>query len=73
MKVRYLQRKEAAKYLTEELGLPTANSYLQKLATVGGGPEYQRFGKYAVYTQDALDTYAASKLSAPRGSTSASK
>ena len=73
MKDRYYQRKEAAKYLTEELGLPTANSYLQKLATVGGGPVYQRFGKYAVYTKDDLDAYAAAKLTAPRSSTSASK
>lgn len=71
MSVKYLQRREAARYLTEERGLPTAFTYLQKLATVGGGPEYRRFGKYAVYTQDALDRYADGKLSGPRGSTSA--
>ncbi len=72
MKTRYFQRKEASRYLTEDRGLPTANSYLQKLATVGGGPEYQRYGKYAVYTQAALDAYADSKLSTPRHSTSTS-
>ena len=68
---KFLSRKEAAQYLTER-GLRTAPSYLQKLATVGGGPEYQRFGKYAVYTAISLDTYVESKLSAPRSSTSAS-
>ncbi|MFZ5574472.1 MAG: DNA-binding protein [Pseudomonadota bacterium] len=68
-----LSRKEAADYLTNERGLRTASTYLQKLATVGGGPEYRRYGKYAVYEMEALDRYADSKLTAPRSSTSATK
>jgi hypothetical protein len=73
MKSRFFTRKEAAEYLTVERGLRTASSTLQKFATVGGGPEYQRYGKLAVYTQEALDTFVETKLSAPRSSTSASK
>jgi hypothetical protein len=73
MKSRFFTRKEAADYLTNERGLRTASSTLQKFATVGGGPEYQRYGKLAVYTQESLDRYVDAKLTAPRSSTSATK
>lgn len=65
----YRDRREAARLLTER-GLKTSWKTLQKLATVGGGPEYQIFGNRAVYTDQALDAYVAGKLSAPRRSTS---
>lgn len=65
----YHDRREAARLLTAR-GLKTSWTTLQKLATVGGGPEYQIFGNRAVYTEAALDAYVASKLSAPRRSTS---
>jgi hypothetical protein len=67
---RYRTRREAAKHLTQDLGLPITHNTLMKLATVGGGPEYQIFGNKAVYTDEALNAWAASKLSAPRRSTS---
>jgi hypothetical protein len=66
----YLTRKQAADFLTEELGLPVTHKTLTKWASVGGGPDYQIFGKYAVYTPDNLITWATAKLSAVRGSTS---
>ncbi len=69
MKKRFRTRHEAAQYLTEQ-GLKTSPKYLQKLATVGGGPLYQRWGNKALYTDENLDAWAAAKLSAPRHSTS---
>ncbi|TIR21787.1 MAG: DNA-binding protein [Mesorhizobium sp.] len=65
----FRDRREAARLLTER-GLKTSWKTLQKLATVGGGPEYRIFGNRAVYTDDALDAYVEKKLSAPRYSTS---
>ncbi len=66
---RFKSREEAAQYLTECRGLPTAKGTLQKWATTGGGPVYRRFGKRAVYLQEDLDAWAEAKLSAPRHST----
>jgi len=67
---RYLDRAEAAEYLTGQ-GLRTAKTTLQKYVTVGGGPAYRRFGKRAVYLASDLDAWAQEKLSAPRRSSSA--
>jgi hypothetical protein len=67
---RYRTRREAAKYLTEERGCPTACGTLQKLASTGGGPPYQLFGNRAVYTDDNLDAWAEAKLTPLRNSTS---
>jgi hypothetical protein len=70
MDERYLDRREASAYLSEELGLRVAKSTLQKFATVGGGPRYRRWGNRAVYSARDLDQWASAKLSAPRYSTS---
>lgn len=69
MQKQYLERPEAAEYLTAK-GLRTSKTTLQKLATIGGGPEYRRFGLRAVYTPEDLDAWAERKLSAPKRSTS---
>jgi hypothetical protein len=69
---RYLSRAETAEYLAS-IGLPTAKTTLQKYATVGGGPQYRRYGNKAVYLQSDLDAWVASKLSAPLASTSTSE
>jgi hypothetical protein len=66
----YLTRKEAAAYLTDELGLHTSWRTLQKMATVGGGPPYRVFGIRSIYTHEDLKVWAEAKLSAPRRSTS---
>ena len=44
----------------------TAKTTLQKLVTVGGGPEFQKFGNRCLYTPAGLDAWVESKLSAPR-------
>jgi hypothetical protein len=66
--MRYLSRREAAEYVTER-GLQYSANTLQKLASLGGGPVYRRWGNRAVYTPDDLDTWIESKLSAPLAST----
>lgn len=66
---RYLNREEAADYLTSQ-GLRTSKTTLQKWATTGGGPIYRRFGKQAVYLAADLDAWAQAKLGNPRCSTS---
>ncbi len=71
MEKQFLSREEAAQYLSER-GLITAKGTLQKWVTTGGGPVYRRFGKRAVYTVDDLEAWAATKLGAPRFSSSAS-
>ena len=64
----FLSRDEAAQYV-RAMGLPCAKLTLQKYATVGGGPEFQKFGKRVVYTAAALDRWVAERLSAPAAST----
>ena len=66
---RYLDRREAATYLTDQRGLKISRNTLQKMATVGGGPPYRVFGIRAVYTIDDLDAWAEAKLGRKRNST----
>jgi hypothetical protein len=68
---RYLTRREAAKFFSDQLGLPVSHNTLTKWATTGGGPEYRLFGNRAVYDEAALRAWAEEKLSTPRTSTSA--
>lgn len=70
MNQKFLNRAEAAQYLTSQ-GLATAKTTLQKWVTTGEGPTYRRFGHRAVYLTDDLDAWAQRKLSAPRCSSSA--
>lgn len=44
----YLDRREAADYLTRR-GFKITRNTLQKMATTGGGPEYRIFGIRALY------------------------
>lgn len=67
--MQYLSRSEAAEFLTER-GIPIAKTTLQKYATVGGGPEYQKFGNRTLYTQQSLLEWAQKKLSKPIKSSS---
>lgn len=63
--MKYYTRKEAAAYL-QAMGLKYSPATLAKLACLGGGPVYQRFGNRSVYTSENLDRWIDSKLSAPR-------
>ncbi len=66
MENKFLNREEAARYLTEDLGLKVTKNTLQKWVTVGGGPAYRRFGNRAVYLIHDLKEWAERKLSSPR-------
>jgi hypothetical protein len=67
----HLTRQEASDYLTNVRGLPTSPKTLAKFATVGGGPEYRKFGsRRVVYEVSALDAWVESKLSRPFANTS---
>jgi hypothetical protein len=65
----FLNRSEAAEYV-RAIGLPCSKLTLEKLASVGGGPEFQKFGNRVVYTAAALNRWVERKLSEPRASTS---
>ena len=58
-----LRRTEVPAYLLEKHGIPIALATLNKLASIGGGPEMQYAGRIPLYTPEALDAYAASRLS----------
>ena len=71
MTVKYLSRDEAAEYVRAR-GLPCAKLTLQKYASVGGGPAFQKFGSRVVYTPAGLDDWIKRKLTKPITSTSQS-
>jgi hypothetical protein len=66
----YLRRRAAAEYLREQRGIPCSEKTLAKLACIGGGPIYRRFGRIPLYLIADLDVYAEAKLSKPIRSTS---
>ena len=53
----WLQAREAAAALTAT-GFPTATATLEKLATVGGGPTYRKYGRKVIYDRDDLFAWA---------------
>lgn len=65
----YLSRKEASTFLSA-LGLFIAPSTLAKLASVGGGPVFRRFGRQVKYLPSELIAWAEGRLSGPVQSTS---
>jgi hypothetical protein len=67
MEKRY-RRKEAAAFLTN-LGLPIATATLAKYAVVGGGPEFQVWGRFPVYLETSLRAWAEQRLGKPASST----
>lgn len=66
---RALIRREAVQYVNEK-GYPTTYNTFQKLASIGGGPVFRKFGHRVVYYPTDLDAWVTSKLSPPLRSTS---
>jgi len=60
----YLRRDKAAAYLQERYGIGSYDA-LARYVVLGGGPRYQKFGKYPLYTPEDLDDWAQSRMSAP--------
>ena len=67
---RRLRRSEASKYLKEVHGIDRAPSTLAKLATIGGGPKFEKANRIPLYAPKFLDEFARSILSPPMTSTS---
>jgi hypothetical protein len=68
----FLRRDAAGAYLKAKYGHGSKKT-LDKLATVGGGPEMIYSGRIPLYTREALDRWATSFLSRPVTSTSERK
>jgi hypothetical protein len=68
----FLSRQEASTYILERYGEPCSVSpkTLAKLAVIGGGPVFRKFGRRVAYSHEALDAWAEGRLSAPRRNTS---
>jgi len=64
-----LHRREAVEFLIEH-GFPATYNMIEKLASTGGGPSFQMWGKYAMYTPPNLLKWAESRLSPVLNSTS---
>jgi hypothetical protein len=67
---RRLRRTEASQFLKERWGIDRAPSTLAKLATIGGGPKFERANRIPLYAPKFLDEWARSILSPPMTSTS---
>jgi hypothetical protein len=66
---RYFRRHEAAEYLSN-MGLPIAPATLAKYAVIGGGPSFQRWSRFPVYAESALQAWVKERLGVPARSTS---
>jgi hypothetical protein len=65
----YLRRTKAAEYLQRKYGAYTADT-LAKLAVVGGGPRFRKFGRYPLYDPLELDQWAQARMSRAVNTTS---
>jgi hypothetical protein len=65
----FLRRKAAGDYLKGRYGFGSPKT-LAKLATLGGGPVFRKFGRIVVYDTSDLDQWALGRLSKPLRSTS---
>ena len=62
----YLRRDDAAAYVRQKHKTGCTAGYLAKLASVGGGPVFHRLhNRWAVYTEEDLDSWALSRISGP--------
>jgi len=65
----FLRRRDAAQYLRAKFGFGSTAT-LAKLAVYGAGPLMIYAGRIPLYSEESLDSWARSKLSAPVRSTS---
>jgi hypothetical protein len=61
----YLRRAQAATYIKSRWGIPGSHAYLHKLASIGGGPEFHRAGRWPLYREADLDAWAQSRITGP--------
>ncbi len=65
-----LRRWEASVYLRDKFGIAAAPATLARLASVGGGPKFQKQNAYPLYPTDELDSWAEEQLGPLLSSTS---
>lgn len=65
----FLDRNGAADYAKAK-GVPLSPNTLRKLACVGGGPKFRKFGRRVLYSPSDLDAWIDGRLSGPLRSTS---
>jgi len=70
MEKEFFTRREASAFVQRK-GLPCAPATLSKLATIGGGPNFRKFGRNVVYTPADLDAWIEARLSEPKSNTAA--
>jgi hypothetical protein len=59
---KYLRRSEVPAYIAGKFNMPMAYTTLAKLACVGGGPAFRKFGSIVLYDPADIDTWVESKL-----------
>jgi hypothetical protein len=67
---RRLRRKDASAYLLQVHGVSRTPQTLAKLACIGGGPQFVKFGHTPLYAPADLDSWVQTRLSRPIHSTS---
>ncbi|PZR80850.1 MAG: hypothetical protein DLM68_18760 [Hyphomicrobiales bacterium] len=67
--VEYVRRRQAAEHLRAKFGVGSPAT-LAKLATLGGGPIYQKLGRIPVYRFEDLDRWAVAKIGPAQKSSS---
>jgi hypothetical protein len=65
-----MRRKIASDYLLEVHGVSLSPATLAKLAVTGGGPRFFLDGRFPLYPQPELDSFAVARLGPIRSSTS---
>jgi hypothetical protein len=62
----YLNRVDAAAYLSKKFGFRCSEQTLAKLAVKGQGPQFKRAnGRFAVYPVGGLDAWAVTRIAEP--------
>jgi len=67
---RRYRRAEASTYLKSTWGLDYKPTTLAKLASLGGGPRFEHAGRFPLYREDELNSWASARLSPLKSSTS---
>lgn len=70
MKPIFLNRKQAAHYVSSTWGVPCSYKWLAKLVVTGDGPRAIKFGRSIRYRADWLDTWVLARISDPFTSSS---
>lgn len=66
----FLNESQVSDYIKSRIGHAISRSHLRKMRCVGGGPEFQKWGRYVAYPRDALDAWIDGRFSDRKRSTS---